>query len=67
MGKSSEVTEKATDKGRRDFLKFATTAAPAVVAAAAVGAAATEAEAAPASSGLQDTAHTRAYLATARF
>jgi hypothetical protein len=63
MAKSTDET----NKGRRNFLKLATATAPAAVAAAALGASAQEAEAAPAKSGMQDTEHTRAYLATARF
>ncbi len=53
---------------RRDFLKLASTAAPAA-AASAVLAAGNRAEAAPETgkSGLQDTAHTRAYYDSARF
>ena len=53
---------------RRDFLKLAGTAAPAAVAAAALTG--KDAEAAPLPTGetrLQDTAHTRAYLDSARF
>lgn len=53
---------------RRDFLKLAGTAAPA--AAAAVVLSGQEAEAAPApvdETRMQDTAHTRAYLQSARF
>jgi hypothetical protein len=53
---------------RRDFLKFASVSAPAAVAAAAIGGG--EAEAATpdlAETRMQDTAHTRAYYATARF
>ena len=53
---------------RRDFLKLAGTAAPA--AAVAVATAGTQAEAAEpdlASDKMQDTAHTRAYLDSARF
>jgi len=53
---------------RRDFLKFASVSAPAAVAAAATGG--TQAEAATpnlAETRLQDTAHTRAYYASARF
>ena len=53
---------------RRDFLKLAGTTAP--VAAVALAAGATEAEAAEPDLSLekmQDTAHTRAYLASARF
>ncbi|MDZ4096918.1 MAG: twin-arginine translocation pathway signal protein [Paracoccaceae bacterium] len=67
MAKTSKTTE--TDRGRRDFLKFATTAAPVAVAAAALGgtqAAAATATAQP-NQGVQDTAHTRAYYASARF
>lgn len=54
---------------RRDFLKLASVSAPAAVAAAAMGG--TPAEAAtPQATGetrLQQTAHTRAYLDSARF
>jgi len=53
---------------RRDFLKLAGTAAP--IAAAAVATAAGQAEAAQpdlSKGGMQDTAHTRAYYASARF
>ena len=56
------------DTSRRDFLKLAGTAAPA--AAVAVAASGTEAEASPVdptSDKMQDTAHTRAYLESARF
>lgn len=66
MAKTSKTTE--TDRGRRNFLKLATTAAPAAVAAAALGG--TQAAAATAqqlTEGVQDTAHTRAYFASARF
>lgn len=57
-----------TGASRRDFLKLAGTAAPA--AAVAVASAGTAAEAAPVdptSEKMQDTAHTRAYLESARF
>ncbi|MBY6092261.1 twin-arginine translocation pathway signal protein [Maritimibacter alkaliphilus] len=62
-------TERA-DKGRRDFLKLAGTAAP--LAAIAVATTGTEADASPmdpdlSKDGMQDTAHTRAYYAAARF
>ncbi|MFT7596714.1 MAG: hypothetical protein ACI8R4_004053 [Paracoccaceae bacterium] len=60
---------KKQDEGatRRDFLKLAGTAAPAAVAAAALGGQA-EAAALPVDeTRLQDTAHTRAYLDSARF
>ncbi|MGG7567190.1 twin-arginine translocation signal domain-containing protein [Rhodovulum sp. DZ06] len=64
MAKSNETA----DESRRGFLKLSA-AAPAVAVAAATGVATTEtAEAAPkASSGLQDTPHTRAYYDSARF
>lgn len=60
---------KAKEDGatRRDFLKLAGTAAPAAVAAAALGTDAEAAEAAVNETRLQDTAHTRAYLDSARF
>ncbi|WP_425074662.1 twin-arginine translocation signal domain-containing protein [Sagittula sp. S175] len=60
------MTEK--EATRRDFLKLAGTAAP--VAAVAVATSGTEAAAsAPdlSSNKMQDTEHTRAYLASARF
>lgn len=63
------MTKKNEDgASRRDFLKLAGTAAP--VGAVALAAGATEAEANPAdltSEKMQDTAHTRAYLDSARF
>ncbi|XDA99625.1 twin-arginine translocation signal domain-containing protein [Sulfitobacter sp. LCG007] len=55
---------------RRDFLKLAGTAAPAAVAALASGEAAQASEPQPVdltSTKMQDTAHTRAYLESARF
>ncbi|MEM6887932.1 MAG: twin-arginine translocation pathway signal protein [Pseudomonadota bacterium] len=53
---------------RRDFLKVAGAAAPAAVAAVAAGSApAAAAVADPTSDKMQDTAHTRAYLESARF
>ena len=56
-------------KGRRDFLKFAGTAAPLVAVAVASGgeAQAAAAPADPTSSRIQDTEHTRAYYESARF
>ena len=63
------MTDQASKSNRRDFLKLAGAAAPAAVAAVAVGAPA-QAAAQPADPGatrLQDTDHTRAYLASARF
>ena len=59
-----------TDEGasRRDFLKLAGTAAPAAAAVAVVsGTAAEAAEPDLSSDKMQDTAHTRAYLDSARF
>lgn len=53
---------------RRDFLRMATVSAPAAAAAAALGT--TQAEAAETVTGetrMTDTAHTRAYLDSARF
>ncbi len=61
-------TEKTEGASRRDFLKLAGTTAP--VAAVALATGTTEAEARPAdltSDKMQDTAHTRAYLDSARF
>ncbi|MFZ7091833.1 twin-arginine translocation pathway signal protein [Primorskyibacter sp. 2E233] len=53
---------------RRDFLKVAATTAPiAAVAVASGGTAAEAAEPDLTSDKMQDTAHTRAYLASARF
>ena len=64
MGKKTEG-EKSS---RRDFLKLASVSAPAAVAALAVSgtrAAATEID--QNTSGLQDTAHTRAYFESLKF
>lgn len=60
--------DKENGASRRDFLKLAGTAAPAA-AVVAVAAPSTGEAAEPdlASNRLQDTAHTRAYLASARF
>jgi hypothetical protein len=53
---------------RRNFLKLAGVAAPAAVAATAMGATRTEAATPDLQSDkMQDTAHTRAYLDSARF
>ncbi|MDH5453117.1 MAG: twin-arginine translocation pathway signal protein [Paracoccaceae bacterium] len=63
----SKKTGKA-ENSRRDFLKLASVSAPAAIAAVALSG--TEAEAAETNSkgsGLQDTAHTRAYFESARF
>lgn len=61
-------TNRDDGASRRDFLKLAGTAAPAAAAAAVLSG--TEAEAATEPTGetrIQDTAHTRAYLDSARF
>jgi hypothetical protein len=63
MTKKTEATS-----SRRDFLKLAGTAAPAAVAAVAVSGTEAEASETLKSDGrMQDTAHTRAYLASTRF
>jgi len=62
----SKTVEK-TDKARRNFLKLAAISAPAAAATATLG---TEAEAAAVTGDetvLRDTAHTRAFYASARF
>lgn len=62
------MTKKADGTNRRDFLKMAGTTAP--VAAVALATGATTAQAQPVdltSEEMQDTAHTRAYLDSARF
>lgn len=64
------MSEKKEPANRRDFLKLAGASAPAAVAAAAVtvGGNAEAAQPVDASSGkMQDTAHTRAYFASAKF
>jgi len=63
------MTKKTVDgTSRRDFLKLAGTAAPAVAIVATAGAASAEAAPVdPKSEKMQDTAHTRAYLESARF
>lgn len=62
------MTKKEDGASRRDFLKLASTTAP--LAAVAVATSGTEAAAAEPDLSLekmQDTAHTRAYYASARF
>ncbi|MCV6585350.1 MAG: twin-arginine translocation signal domain-containing protein [Marinibacterium sp.] len=65
------MTDKDTghDSGqsRRDFLKLATTTAPVAAVAMASGTQAQAAEPDLARETMQDTAHTRAYYASARF
>ena len=60
---------KKTEEGasRRDFLKLATVAAPAVAVATVSGTTAEAAEPDLTKNQMQDTAHTRAYLDSARF
>ncbi|MDP4032473.1 MAG: ubiquinol-cytochrome c reductase iron-sulfur subunit N-terminal domain-containing protein [Pseudorhodobacter sp.] len=62
----SQKSDKAVTS-RRDFLKLATTAAPAAVAAVALGGTEAEAAAPAQASGMQNTSHTRAYYDSARF
>lgn len=62
------MTKKADGTNRRDFLKLAGSTAP--IAAVALATGTTTAEAQPvdlSSETMQDTAHTRAYLDSARF
>jgi len=62
------MSRKDQGASRRDFLKLASTTAP--IAAVAVASGTTGAEAAepdPSLEKMQDTAHTRAYFASARF
>lgn len=61
------MTQKTEGASRRDFLKLAGTAAPAAALAVASGTAAEAAEPDLTSNKMQDTAHTRAYLDSARF
>ncbi len=62
----TDKTEAASS--RRDFLKLAGTAAPAAAVAVAVSGTEAEAQDAPVADGrMQDTPHTRAYLASTRF
>ncbi len=63
MTKKDEVAQ----SGRRDFLKMATVAAPAVAVAVTGKAAVADTLDQHAGEGLQDTAHTRAYFDSARF
>lgn len=61
------MTKKTEGANRRDFLKLAGTVAPAVAVVAATGTAAEAAEPDLTSNKMQDTAHTRAYLDSAKF
>ncbi len=65
MGHETDNDQKTS---RRGFLKMASVTAPAAVAAVAASAGTTEAATGDkAKSGVQDTAHTRAYYDSARF
>jgi hypothetical protein len=68
-GRGSFMTHKPEDgRSRRDFLRLAATGAPVMaVAGAMTGQAAEASEPDPTSDRMQDTAHTRAYLDSARF
>ena len=62
------MADKQAGESRRDFLKLASTAAPAAVAAAVVAPKGAEAaDASAAGEGLRKTPHTEAYLKSARF
>ena len=62
------MTKKDEGTNRRDFLKLAGTTAPVAAVALAAGAQTAEANPVdPTSEKMQDTAHTRAYLDSARF
>jgi len=61
------MEEKKDGASRRDFLKLATTAAPLAAVAAATGTQVEAAEPDLSLEKMQDTAHTRAYYASARF
>ena len=62
------MSKKETGASRRDFLKLAGTTAPLAAVALAAGGDPAEAQPVdPTSDKMQDTAHTRAYLDSARF
>ncbi|MEL7117247.1 MAG: twin-arginine translocation signal domain-containing protein [Pseudomonadota bacterium] len=62
------MTEHKDGKSRRDFLKLAGATAPAAAVAVTAGVESAEAQTVdPTSDKMQDTAHTRAYLDSARF
>ena len=61
------MSEKSESESRRNFLKLGVAAAPAAVIATASGANAEPADPDLSSDKMQDTAHTRAYLDSARF
>lgn len=59
--------EQPADQGRRSFLKLAASGAPVAAVATLAGTDSDATEATQPGSALQDTAHVRAYLASARF
>jgi hypothetical protein len=61
------MTKEETGHSRRDFLKLAGTATPALVAAATLAPDAAEAAEVDMGVGLRKTEHVRKYLASARF
>ena len=60
------MDKKEAGQSRRDFLKMASTAAPAAVAAAALAPQAAQAEEVP-TGGMQNSEHVKKYLESARF
>ncbi len=61
------MTKKDTRQSRRDFLKLAGTAAPAVAVATVAGSERADAAEAKGGKGLPRTEHVKKYLASARF
>jgi hypothetical protein len=61
------MSEDKVAASRRDFLKFATVAAPAVTVAVAAGTVTTEAAVVEDAGGYRETEHVKKYLASARF
>jgi len=61
------MTQKKEGASRRDFLKLAGTTAPAAAVALTAASTAEAQPVDPTSEKMQDTAHTRAYLDSARF
>jgi hypothetical protein len=61
------MSEDKVTTSRRDFLKLATVAAPAVAVATATGTTAAEAAAAESAGGYRKTEHVQKYLDSARF
>lgn len=61
------MSEDKVAASRRDFLKFATVAAPAVAVAAVAGTGSAEAAVVENAGGYRETEHVKKYLASARF